>query len=137
MSTKPDPCKVKPKMENQTVGEVLETEIKRRFVKDFLDILILQLVQTQPTWGYNIIKKTEAKYGVKLRHGALYPMLNTLQARGLITSTKELKKGRVRKTYKITPEGKKFLQTYHNFLKEQTGNGTSTTRRVQNKRELE
>ena len=110
-------------MENQTVGEVFETEIKRRFVKDFLDILILQLVQTQPTWGYNIIKKTEAKYGVKLRHGALYPMLNSLEARGLVTSKKELEKGRVRKTYKITPEGKKILQTYYNFLKEQTGKG--------------
>jgi len=116
-------------MQNQTVGEVFETEIKRRFAKDFLDLLILQLVQTQPIWGYNIIKKTEARYGVKLRHGALYPMLNTLEARGLITSKKELKKGRVRKTYKITPEGKKILQTYHNFLKEQTGNG-----RINNKK---
>jgi len=122
-------------MENQTVGEVFETEIKRRFIKDFLDFLILQLVQTQPTWGYNIIKETEAKYGLKLRHGALYPMLNTLEVRGLITSTKELKKGRIRKTYKITPDGKNLLQTYHDFLKAQIGDGPSTTRRVKNKRE--
>ena len=108
-------------MENRPAEEALEMEIKRRFVKDFLDLLILQLVQTQPIWGYNIIKKTEVKYGVKLRHGALYPMLKNLSARGHITSSKELEKGRVRKTYKITPEGKNFLQIYHTFLKEQLG----------------
>lgn len=108
-------------MENQTVEEAFEIEIKRRFVKDFLDLLILQLAQIQPIWGYNVIKKTEAKYGIRLRHGALYPMLSSLEARGLITSTKELEKGRLRKTYKITPEGKNFLKTYHAFLKEQTG----------------
>ncbi len=65
-------------MENPT-DEVLETELKRRFLSAFLDLLILRLVHTQPTWGYSIIKKTEASYGVKLRHGALYPMLNTLE----------------------------------------------------------
>jgi DNA-binding PadR family transcriptional regulator len=107
-------------MENQTLAEVFTAELERRFVKDFLDILILQLVQTQPTWGYKIIKKTEAKYGVKLRHGALYPLLNALETKGLITSRKELEKGRIRKIYEITPGGKKLLQTYQNFLKEQT-----------------
>jgi len=107
-------------MGNQTVSDGFEAELKHRFVKGFLDLLILQLVQTQPAWGYNIIKETEAKYGVKLRHGALYPMLNALETKGLITSRKDLEKGRVRRIYKITPEGKKLLQMYHNFLKDQT-----------------
>jgi len=100
--------------------ETFTAELEHRFIKEFLDILILQLVQTQPTWGYKIIKKTQAKYGVKLRHGALYPMLNALENKGFITSRKELEKGRVRKIYEITPEGKKLLRIYHNFLKEQT-----------------
>jgi DNA-binding PadR family transcriptional regulator len=107
-------------MENSESVEVFTAELEHRFVKDFLDILILQLVETQPMWGYKIMKKTEAKYGVKLRHGALYPMLNNLEAKGFITSKKELEKGRVRKIYEITPEGKLLLQAYHNVLKEQT-----------------
>jgi len=110
----------KRKMETQTAVEVFEAELELRFVKDFLDLLILQLIKAQPTWGYKIIKKTEAQYGVKLRHGALYPMLSTLETKGLIKSQKQLKKGRIRKIYEITPEGKKLLQAYHNFLKEQT-----------------
>jgi len=104
-------------MENQ-IDQVLETELKRRFLSAFLDLLILRLVHAQPTWGYNIIKKTEASYGVKLRHGALYPMLNTLESKGLITSRKDLYKGRIRKTYEMTADGKKLLDIFNDFLKE-------------------
>jgi PadR family transcriptional regulator PadR len=121
ISAKPDLCKVKAEMKNHNPEQVFEKEIKRRFIKDFLDLLILQLVKAHPTWGYNIIKETEARYGVKLRHGALYPMLNALEAKAFITSTKELNKGRIRKTYEITSDGRNLLQTYHDFLKEQIG----------------
>jgi len=120
------PVQGKIEMENQTT-EVFMAELKRRFAKDFLDLLILQFIQTQPTWGYKIIKKTQEKYGVKLRHGALYPMLNTLETKGFITSRKELEKGRIRKIYEITQGGKKLLEAYHGFLKEQTGKKNSKT----------
>jgi len=122
-------------MENQTAAEPFAMELKRRFVKDFLDILILELVQTQPTWGYKIIKKTESKYGIKLRHGALYPMLNTLETKGFITSRKELEKGRIRKIYEITSEGKKLLKTYHNFLREQTSQRNNRSKEKKNEKE--
>lgn len=105
------------------MNQVFKEELKRRFASDFLDLLILQLIQAQPAWGYNIIKRTEAKYGVKLRHGALYPMLNMLETKGLINSEKEIEKGRVRKTYEITKEGAKLLHTFHGFLKEQITHG--------------
>jgi len=106
-------------MENQESVEAFTQQIKRRFVKNFLDMLILRLVEAKPTWGYDIIKKTEAKYKVKLRHGALYPMLKKLEAKGFVKSRKELQKGRVRKIYQITLQGIKLLNAYHNFLKEQ------------------
>lgn len=105
-----------------TLGQtnsVFAVELEHRLVKDFLDILILQLVEAQPMWGYMIIKKTESLYGVKLRHGALYPMLNSLEARGFIRSRKQLEKGRVRKVYEITPEGEKVLDIYLEFMKKQ------------------
>jgi len=105
-------------MGNQESVEALTNEIRRRFVKGFLDLLILQLVEAKPTWGYDIIKKTETTYNVKLRHGALYPMLNMLETKGLLKSRRELKKGRVRKIYHITENGKKLLNACHNFLAE-------------------
>jgi DNA-binding PadR family transcriptional regulator len=70
-------------------------------------------------WGYKIIKKTESLFEVKLRHGALYPLLNSLEEEGYAKSKKITKKGRVRKIYRITPKGKRLVKAYHQFLKEQ------------------
>ena len=102
-------------MQDNKSADVLTDEIRRRFAKSFLDILILQQVQSKPAWGYNIIKKTEVQYGVKLRHGALYPLLNKLEARGLLKSRRELQKGRTRKIYEITEQGKQLLNSYYAF----------------------
>ena len=105
------------KNEGSSVG--FTDELKRRFVKGFLDVLILQLVEAEPTWGYDIIKKTETAYNVKLRHGALYPMLNKLEAKGFVKSRRELQKGRARKIYEITEDGRQLLHVYNDFLMEQ------------------
>jgi PadR family transcriptional regulator PadR len=97
----------------------LPNQIRRRFAKSFLDILILRLVNAEATWGYDIIKKTESEYNVKLRHGALYPMLNELENRGMIKSRKELQKGRARKVYQITEAGRQLLSAYYEFARQQ------------------
>ena len=94
-------------------------DMKRRFVKNFLDLILLQLIESKPMWGYMIIKRTQQQYGVKLRHGALYPLLNALETAGFLRSRKTLVKGRMRKIYEITPKGKQLIQSYHSFLKEQ------------------
>ena len=112
-------------MESSQSAEVSTDQIRRRFVKSFLDILILQLIKTGPTWGYDIIKKTETQYNVKLRHGALYPMLNELEKKGLATSRRELQKGRTRKIYEITETGTQLLDAYYDLIKEHLRNTTS------------
>lgn len=106
-------------MEDINLNEDLIKDMKRRFVKSFLDLLILKLIQNEPIWGYKILKKTEALYQIKLRHGALYPLLSTLEANGFIKGKKELQKGRIRKVYQITPKGTYLIKTYENFLKQQ------------------
>jgi len=88
------------------LSEKLKKEIVQRIIKNSLDIQILKLIQTKPTWGYNIKKKVEEKYDVKLRHGTLYPLLNMLEQRGFLTSYKQSEKGRTRKIYKITEKGR-------------------------------
>jgi PadR family transcriptional regulator, regulatory protein PadR len=93
--------------------------IVQRITRNFLDILVLRLIQAEPMWGYRIIKKTEQLFGVKLGHGALYPLLNTLEMQGYARSGKITKKGRVRKVYEITPEGTELINAYHEVLKKQ------------------
>ena len=70
-------------------------------------------------WGYKVIKKTKKLFGVKLRHGALYPLLNNLEANGYVKSTKTTKSGRVRKVYEITQKGTQLVDAYNDFLKQQ------------------
>ena len=109
-------------MENRENEETIEgfvEQTRSRFLKSFLDLLVLSLIEARPRWGYDIIKEAELTYKVKIRHGALYPTLNKLEAKGLLTSRKELKKGRVRKVYKITETGKHALLLCRNFLKQQ------------------
>ena len=99
--------------------ENFQKEIVQRITKNLLDIQILRLINTEPMWGYKIKKEVETRFGVKLRHGALYPLLNSLEKKGFLTSQKQQQGGRTRKVYTITKKGKKYIETYHNILKEQ------------------
>jgi len=94
-------------------------EIVRHIFRNLLDIMVLKLVRADPMWGYKMIKIVEKKYGIKLRHGALYPLLNNLERKGFLRSKKETKKGRVRKIYEITSKGIQLVDAYNEFLREQ------------------
>ncbi|HDD70480.1 MAG TPA: hypothetical protein ENG19_05055, partial [Candidatus Bathyarchaeota archaeon] len=65
--------------------ENFQKEIVQRITKNLLDIQILKLINTEPMWGYKIKKEVETRFGVKLRHGALYPLLNSLEQKGFLT----------------------------------------------------
>jgi DNA-binding PadR family transcriptional regulator len=99
--------------------ETFKKELVQRITRNLLDIQISRLIQTQPMWGYKIKKVVEALYGVKLRHGALYPLLNDLERKGFLTSEKQKQGGRTRKVYTLTRKGKRYLEAYTGILKEQ------------------
>jgi len=99
--------------------ENFEKGIVQRIVRNFIDIQVLRLIQTEPMWGYRILKRIEDMFGIKIRHGALYPLLNSLEAKGFIESKREVKKGRIRKVYQITPKGNQLIESYYHALKQQ------------------
>jgi PadR family transcriptional regulator PadR len=101
------------------MAETYQKELVQRIVKNLLDIQLLRLVDAQPLWGYKIKKKVEAEFQIKLRHGALYPMLNRLERQGFLTSQIQRQGRRARKVYTVTKNGKEYLQSYYNILKEQ------------------
>jgi DNA-binding PadR family transcriptional regulator len=104
------------------LSETFKKEIVQRITRNFLDIIILRLVRNEPMWGYKIKKQIETLFDVKVRHGALYPLLNTLEKKGFLSSRHETEKGRKRKIYEVTGKGLQLLEAYNNFLKEQTQN---------------
>jgi DNA-binding PadR family transcriptional regulator len=111
--------KTKRKPKGKIMAETYRREIVQRITKNLLDIQLLRLIEAQPLWGYRIKKKVETDFHIKLRHGALYPMLNSLERKGLLTSQKRHQGGRTRKVYTITKYGKDYLQSYYTILKEQ------------------
>jgi PadR family transcriptional regulator PadR len=101
------------------MAETYRKELVQRIIKNLLDIQLLRMVQAQPLWGYKIKKNVEANFHIKLRHGALYPMLNRLERKGFLTSQRQTKGGRARKVYTITKNGREYLQNYYDVLNEQ------------------
>jgi DNA-binding PadR family transcriptional regulator len=103
------------------MSEAYKKEIVQHIIRNLLDIQLLRIVQSQPTWGYKIKKQVEAEFNIKLRHGALYPALNALEQRGFVESRKRQKSGRARRVYVVTEEGRVYLRTYRNVIKELLG----------------
>ena len=99
--------------------ENVKKEIVQRITKNLLDLQLLRLIQEQPMWGYMIKKQVETKFDVKLRHGALYPLLNSMEENGFLTSQTQQQGGRIRKVYAITSKGKEYVAAYSEILKEQ------------------
>jgi PadR family transcriptional regulator, regulatory protein PadR len=104
------------------MSETYKKEIVQHIIRNLLDIQLLRIIHAQPTWGYQIKKRVETDFNVKLRHGALYPTLNTLETNGFVESKKQQKDGRSRKVYTITEKGQVYLQTYYSILKGQLEN---------------
>jgi len=103
------------------MAETYRKELVQRITRNLLDIQILRLIETQPMWGYKVKKQAEAKFGVKLRHGALYPLLNQLEQKSFLTSEKQQQGGRTRKVYAMTRKGEEYIEAYNSILKEQIG----------------
>ena len=116
---KHEPVQNRTCLESEKLTETFRKGLVQRMTRNLLDIQLLRLIQTQPMWGYKIKKVVEALFGVTLRHGALYPLLNKLERKGFLTSEKQKQGGRTRKVYTITRKGKQYIEAYAGILKEQ------------------
>src|SRR5207302_1532373 len=77
-----------------------------------LDLIVLQLLQAEPTNGYDLSLRIQAisKEVLKVNAGSLYPALYRLEERGLIRAQWEsTEKGRKAKVYSLTAAGRKHL----------------------------
>jgi DNA-binding PadR family transcriptional regulator len=117
--TKHEPVQNRTRPKREKMTQPFRKEIVQRITRNLLDIQILRLLKTQPMWGYKIKKLAETEFDVKLRHGALYPLLNTMEQKGFITSQKEQQGGRTRKVYTMTRKGQQYIETYNTIIKEQ------------------
>jgi PadR family transcriptional regulator, regulatory protein PadR len=83
-------------------------------MKGLLDLIILQFLSTQPMHGYQVITKIRKNFGVYFGPSTIYPLLGTLEKKGLVKSLWNMDSERPRKMYSLTSEGQNML----NFTEE-------------------
>jgi transcriptional regulator len=77
-----------------------------------LDLIVLQLLRSAPTNGYDLTLRIQAvsRDVLAVNAGSLYPALYRLEARGLITARwADTENGRRAKVYSLTAAGRKAL----------------------------
>ena len=86
--------------------------IDKGYLSGSTRLLILNLLQEKPQYGYELIKtlKTRSNDVFDMKEGTLYPILHKLENDELIQASNQEVSGRIRKVYSITPKGLKFLE---------------------------
>ena len=75
-------------------------------------MLLLQLLSEKDMYGYEMIETLEQRSNhiFALKAGTLYPRLHGLEARKHLISYEKEERGKIRRYYRITGEGRKELQ---------------------------
>lgn len=82
------------------------------FLPGTLELIVLQLLQAEPTNGYDLTLRIQAITNdvLNVNAGSLYPALYRLEQRGLLrTAWAETESGRRAKVYSVTAAGRKHL----------------------------
>jgi DNA-binding PadR family transcriptional regulator len=88
---------------------------KPRF--DFVELHILHHASERSLYGLWMIEEL-AEHGYKLNASQLYPRFHRLQKRGYLNRRDQVVDGKLRKYYRITSEGKKYLREQNRRLTE-------------------
>jgi DNA-binding PadR family transcriptional regulator len=91
-------------------------------LKNNLDLLLMGVLRRGPAHGYAIIaslrERSDGEFD--LAEGTIYPALHRLERAGLIESSVEVAHGRRRRTYALTPRGRKEFaaqrREWHGFV---------------------
>jgi len=89
----------------------------RRFQKGSILVHILYHSNKEPFYG-SWLKQELGKHGYNISDGTLYPWLNRLTYSGLLSLEKKNVRGKIRKYYSITEEGKNHFEKIKEYLKE-------------------
>jgi len=87
--------------------------------KGVLDLCILNALEGQERYGYELVKELTRLPGFGVTEGTLYPLLSRLRVQGLVkTRLVESSEGPARKYYTLTSEGKKVAAMMNDYLSE-------------------
>lgn len=87
-------------------------EIQKRYVNEFLDVIILSTLNGSKMCGMEIIAHMHKNFKILFSPGTVYPLLHSMKEGGLVTSMDVGKK----KMYKTTKKGEAFAKKAGDYL---------------------
>lgn len=94
----------------------VQKEVQTKLAKGLLNLIVLQLLDTRPMHGYQIITKIRRNFGVYFGPSTIYPLLASLEKKGQVESKWNMTSQRPRKVYELTSKGKNVLDFTENSL---------------------
>jgi PadR family transcriptional regulator, regulatory protein PadR len=91
--------------------------VQTKLTKGLLDLIILQLLETHPMHGYELITTIRKNYGVTFGASTIYPLLGTMEKKRFIKCEWNMNGERPRKVYALTNDGKSMLEYTTGSLK--------------------
>lgn len=86
--------------------------IEKSLVSGSMTMLILKLLSEKDMYGYEMIDtlRQKSKNVFELKAGTLYPLLHSLEEKGLLRVYEQEFSGKVRKYYSLTKQGEQLLE---------------------------
>jgi len=97
-----------------------ERTLHRELYSGLVRLHILHHACKEQIFGLEMIEEL-GRHGYKLSPGTLYPLLHSLEERGLLKSKEKREGRRYRKVYKATPDGRKAMVTAKKKVRELFG----------------
>ena len=84
-------------------------QILRKFFLGFIQIHILHHGNIEPFYGVWMIEELK-EHGYDMSPGTLYPLLHSMESKGLLEKEEKIVEGKIRKYYETTELGKEVLE---------------------------
>ena len=113
MDRRPPPASAPAPLDRLVLTPASMTRDNPPFLPGTLDFIVLQLLQAEPTNGYDLTLRIQTITNdvLNVNAGSLYPALYRLEQRGLLrASWEDSDTGRRTKVYAVTATGRKHLQ---------------------------
>ena len=88
-------------------------KIEKSLLSGSTPMLVLSLLKDGDKYGYEMVEELAKRSDdtFQLKEGTLYPLLHTLEKNRYVTSyVKQTASGRERKYYRLTSDGKRYLE---------------------------
>lgn len=90
-----------------------------QLLKGVLDMCLLAIIETEPSYGYEMVQKLTGSGLSLVSEGSIYPSLSRLEKRGLVEGYLVASSGGPpRKYYRITADGVSTLDAWRGSWKE-------------------